>query len=157
MCVGLIGAAEGTFAIGLPIPDIGILPTKGEGFKRPESLAQGYRKVRLRKNWPGLILASGGSSTLNPYKNRFFRRGAACCALARSMIGTYIARINDFAVALVTCCGQARAGRARKSVQIRLELELWHRKLCGFRCVCPQLTALDLNRAGQSRKAGFDR
>jgi hypothetical protein len=34
MCVGLIGAAERTFAIGLPIPDGQILPTKGEGFKR---------------------------------------------------------------------------------------------------------------------------
>jgi hypothetical protein len=34
MCVGLIGAAEKTFAIGLPIPDGRILPTKEEGFKR---------------------------------------------------------------------------------------------------------------------------
>jgi hypothetical protein len=47
-----------------------------------------------------LILASEGSSTLDPYKNRFFRRGAGNCALARSTIGTYIARTNDFAVAL---------------------------------------------------------
>jgi hypothetical protein len=35
MCVGLIGAAERTIAIGLPIADSRILPTKGEGFKRP--------------------------------------------------------------------------------------------------------------------------
>jgi hypothetical protein len=45
MCVGLIGAAERTFAIGLPIPDGRILTIPLEGFKRPGS---SDRKARAR-------------------------------------------------------------------------------------------------------------
>jgi hypothetical protein len=40
MCVGLIGAAERTIAIGLPIPDEQILPSKWEGFKQGRDWVQ---------------------------------------------------------------------------------------------------------------------
>jgi hypothetical protein len=40
-----------------------------------ETAWQGNRKVRFGESRLELILASGGSSTLDPYKNRLFRKG----------------------------------------------------------------------------------
>jgi hypothetical protein len=67
MCVGLIGAAERTIAIGLPIPDEQILPSKWEGFKQGRDWVQPQvGKIKLEPYAPSTFFLKHPFFLRNP-------------------------------------------------------------------------------------------